>query len=182
MKKYDVFDGDVSDGALQAPADIDLLIVFLLEKLGGMTKAQILNAVSASGSANYLEAAQCVSNLIERGALHAEGDGEYAPLRITQNGRAALAVLGDNLPRSVGDKALRAALRAQTRLRNLEANAAEIEKTPDGCFLRLSVKEQDDILFSLRLYVAEELHAQSMRDRFLTEPSALLDAITAALL
>jgi len=180
--QYDAFKGGLPDGGLQTPADIDLLIVFMLEKLDGLTKPQILEAISSAGSANYLEAAQCVVNLLERGALRADGSDEDAPLHITQNGRTALAVLGDNLPRTVGEKTLRTALRAQTRLRNLEANTAEIEETHDGYTLCLSVKEQEDTLFALQMYVADKIQAQSMRDRFLTEPGKLLDVITAALL
>ncbi|MCL2023913.1 MAG: DUF4364 family protein [Oscillospiraceae bacterium] len=168
--------------ALTNPADIDLLIVFILQKLDGLSKAQVLEALTSSGSANYLEAAQCVSNLVARGALLAEGGDDDAPLHITQNARSALAVLGDNLPRSVGEKALRAALKLQSMRRNLNAHKAEIEEVPEGFFLHLSIEEQEMSVFSLRLFVAEKIQARTMRDSFLCNPSAVLDAVGAVLL
>ena len=61
-------------------------------------------------------------------------------------------------------------------------DTAEIEEAGDGFFLCLSVNEMDETLFSLRLYVADKIQAQTMRGRFLTDPAALLDALTAVLL
>jgi hypothetical protein len=180
--QYDAFRDGVPDNSLRAPADIDLLIVFLLEKLDGLTKAQVLEAISAAGTANYLEAAQCAANLVARGAIHAEGDDDDAPLRLTETGRAALAVLGENLPRSVGEKTLRAALRAQMRLRSLAAGSAKIEESRDGCTLSVAFGTENETLFSLRLSVADKLQAQKMRTRFLTEPETLYNAVIAALL
>jgi hypothetical protein len=180
--QYDAFRDGVPDGGLRTPADVDLLIVFLLEKLDGLTKAQVLEAISAAGTANYLEAAQCAAKLVARGALHSEGEDDDAPLHLTQTGRAALAVLGDNLPRSVGEKTLRAALRYQTRRRNIEASSAEIEPVGDGYALSVSFGTLGETLFSLRLVAANEIQAQNMRSRFLTEPEAVYNAVVAALL
>ena len=177
---YDIFSDSAQNFALDAPADVDLLIVFILEKLDGLTKAQILEAISSSGSANYLVAAQCVSNLITRGAIFSEG--EDAPLHITQNGRSALAVLGDNLPRSVAEKALRAALSLQSLLRNLKAHAAEIDECEDGYRLRLSLEENGASVLSLSLITVDKLQAQTMRDSFLRTPNEVLAAVTGALL
>jgi hypothetical protein len=174
--------GEINGGELQTPADIDLLIVYLIEKMDGLSKTQLLEAISAAGTANYMQAAQCIFNLVNRGILRSEGLGDDAPLHITELGQATFVVLVNKLPRSVIEETLRAALRLQSLRRGLAANSAEILPAKDGCTLSLEIKEGEDIMLSLRLFVADERQARAMRNRFLTEPGELLETITAALL
>ncbi|MDR0883681.1 MAG: DUF4364 family protein [Oscillospiraceae bacterium] len=175
-------DGAVS-ASLENPADIDLLIVTLVEKLDGLTKTQVLDAIAQAGAARFFDAAQCLENLVTRGALHAEGGaGDDVPLHATANGRAALVVLGDNLPRSIAERTMRCALRAKTRRVNAAENIAEIRKTDGACALDINITVDGQSLFRLSLAVEDELQAGQMRARFLAEPEGLYNAVLAALL
>lgn len=103
-------------GGLRSRNEIKVLVCYLLKSIEQPISKQLINEILQENSlANYFEINQAVSDLVRAGSLEEaaqEGDTVY---RVTDQGRSAAQTLEVNLPRSVREKAVNAAIRLLTR-------------------------------------------------------------------
>ena len=130
---YDALTAGVEYGGLRSKQEINLLICFLIENLDEpLSKSQMNELLQKEGLANYFEVSQAVDELIAAGKISVQaGDGRQL-LCAMQSVSAATRLLESELPRTVREKALNAAISMQIRAKRLKENTIEVEKLENG--------------------------------------------------
>ena len=167
---HDAFTAGVKPGGLIHASDIKLLLCYLLSGVdGSISKADLNEIMQAERLANYFEVNDALISLVSLGNV-TEHDGLY---EITDQGKAAAQVLNDDLPLTVRDAAVRAAIRILSRRRNERENKVEIKQTETDFFITCSVMDGETPLLSVTLRVADRLQADKIKEQFLNDPEAL---------
>lgn len=182
MTDYDAFSAGVSDGGLRTRQGIKLLICYMLENLEKpLTKEQLNEVIQEQGLANYFEGNQALDDLITAGTVIVEKEDDREFLVLTPEAREASKELESELPRTVREKAINAAVRLQIKARRLRENKIEIEKTGSGYHVSFTMADKDEVLLSLKVYCADITQAHSLKQGFLKDPVGIYSAIIAAL-
>lgn len=176
---YDSFSEGVEPGGLRTKNEIKVLIGYLLNRLSEpFTKEQLDEIICGEELANYFEMSQALSELVDSGNVNFENN----ELTITEKGRRNSEILEHDIPFTVREKALNAAVRLQTRLKRERENKIVIDRLENGCNVTLSVVDGDDEMMSVKLFVADYEQALSVKERFLEDPVKIYSNIVALLL
>lgn len=182
MDEYDAFSAGVEYGGLRSQQDIKLLICFLLDSLERpLTKTQLNEVMQDQGLANYFEVNQALSDLVATGIVNKDLQEEQEVLSFTERGRDAIALLADELPRTVREKALNAAVRLQIQARHKRENTIEVETLENGYHVTFTILDKQDVLMRLTVYVADITQVETVKKAFLNDPVSLYSGIIAAL-
>ncbi|MEI6578180.1 MAG: DUF4364 family protein [Eubacteriales bacterium] len=182
MEEYDAFSAGVEFGGLRNRHEIKLLICFLLENLDrSLSKAQLNEVMQEQGLANYFDVNQALGELIDNGTVGMELFEEQEILSLTGIGRDATQLLENDLPKTVREKALNAAVKLQTKARRARENKIELEKLEIGYNVTFTISDKDDILMRLTVYVADITQVETVKQGFLNDPVSLYSGIIAAL-
>lgn len=185
MEIYDAFTEGVEPGGLRNRNEIKTLICYLVSHLDTpITKGQLNNIICEEGLANYFELNQALSEVIDNGNITVAdvSDGEDPELFITTIGKQNTATLERDLPYTVRESALNAAVRMQTRLRREREHKIEIVRLENGCNITLSVLDGNDELMTVTLFVADYEQALSVKEKFLSDPVKVYSNIVALLM
>lgn len=178
--EYESFSEGVELGGLRTKNEIKILIGYLLSRLDTpLTREQLDEIVCGEELANYFEMSQALSELVENGNVYIKKNNE---LIITGTGRENSETLEHDIPYTVRERALNAAVRLQTRLRRERENKISIEQLEKGCNVTLGVVDGDDELMSVKLFVADYDQALSVKERFLEDPVKIYSNIVALLM
>lgn len=163
------FSSDVTFGGLTDLSDIKLLICYVLKSANiPLNQAQIAEVLLKDKLANYFSIAECITALQKD--EHIKNSQDFYTL--TQTGSHIANTLENSLPLNVREKAIAAALNAAKLHRNTQQTATEIIKVGSGCNLILKILDGDLILLEIKIYFADKLQAQTMRAKFLENPSS----------
>ena len=180
--EYDAFDEGIEPGGLRSRNEIKVLVCYLLKSIEQPISKQLINEILQENSlANYFEINQAVSDLVRAGSLEEaaqEGDTVY---RVTDQGRSAAQTLEVNLPRSVREKAVNAAIRLRTRAKREQENRIDIEKLENGYHVTFTIYDSTDELLKLTIFVADSMQVETVRKNFLNDPVKLYSNIIASL-
>ena len=180
--EYDAFDEGIEPGGLRSRNEIKVLVCYLLKSIEQPISKQLINEILQENSlANYFEINQAVSDLVRAGGLEEaaqEGDTVY---RVTDQGRSAAQPLEVNLPRSVREKAVNAAIRLLTRAKREQENRIDIEKLENGYHVTFTIYDSTDELLKLTIFVADSMQVETVRKSFLNAPVKLYSDIIASL-
>lgn len=180
--EYDAFDEGIELGGLRSRNEIKVLVCYLLKSIEQPISKQLINEILQENSlANYFEINQAVSDLVRAGSLEEaaqEGDTVY---RVTDQGRSAAQTLEVNLPRSVREKAVNAAIRLLTRAKREQENRIDIEKLENGYHVTFTIYDSTDELLKLTIFVADSMQVETVRKNFLNDPVKLYSNIIASL-
>ena len=188
--EYDAFDEGIEPGGLRSRNEIKVLVCYLLKSIEQPISKQLINEILQENSlANYFEINQAVSDLVRAGSLEEEslrrleeaaqeGDTVY---RVTDQGRSAAQTLEVNLPRSVREKAVNAAIRLLTRAKREQENRIDIEKLENGYHVTFTIYDSTDELLKLTIFVADSMQVETVRKNFLNDPVKLYSNIIASL-
>ena len=182
MGDYDALTAGVEYGGLRSKQEINLLICFLIENLDEpLSKSQMNELLQKEGLANYFEVSQAVDELIAAGKISVQaGDGRQL-LCAMQSVSAATRLLESELPRTVREKALNAAISMQIRAKRLKENTIEVEKLENGYMVTFTMAEKEDVLMRLSVYAADIRQVETIKQGFLDDPVALYSTILANL-
>lgn len=168
MAKNDAFIAGVKPGGLTDSTEIRLLLCYLVKSAGPITQQDIERALLEEALVNYFEIGSCLDDILKQKLVTCEGS-TYA---ITEKGVKVAAELADDLPRSVRERAVSAALRAQTWTRKEAEYSAKITEGPDGrCTIRCSIKGLDEEVFGITLAMPDRLTAELVKKRFILRGS-----------
>ena len=180
--EYDAFDEGIEPGGLRSRNEIKVLVCYLLKSIEQPISKQLINEILQENSlANYFEINQAVSDLVRAGSLEEaaqEGDTVY---RVTDQGRSAAQTLEVNLPRSVREKAVNAAIRLLTRAKREQEIRIDIEKLENGYHVTFTIYDSTDELLKLTIFVADSMQVETVRKNFLNDPVKLYSNIIASL-
>ena len=182
MELYDAFTEGVEPGGLRNRNEIKTLICYLVSHLDiPITKGQLNNIICEEGLANYFELNQALSEVIENGNVRTE-NGDDPELYITEIGKQNTSTLEKDLPYTVRENALNAALRLQTRLRREREHKIEITRLEKGCNITMSVLDGEDELMTVTIFVADYEQALSVKEKFLSDPVSIYSNIVSQLM
>lgn len=181
---FDALNAGVAPGGLRSRGEIRLLILYLLKTDSEPVTRKLIGDVMQERSiANYFEAMDAISELLDNGNITIEkGDEGQDLLVLTERGRQAVSVVEEDLPKTVRETALQTALRFQTLDRNQRENDVQIEPTEDGYQVSFSMKDNDTMLMSLKMFAADRDEAEKLKRNFLEDPVRVYSDILASLL
>ena len=164
MTANDAFTAGVRPGGLTSSTEIRLLLCYLVKNAGPITRKDLESALLDEELVNYFEIGSCLDDVTKQGLVTLT-DGSYT---ITEKGRKVAQELAYDLPRSVREKAVTAALRYQKWARKEARYSASITEKPDGhCTIRCTVKGLDSELFCLDLGMPDRLTAELVKKQFI---------------
>lgn len=183
MELYDAFTQGIKPGGLRSKSEIKLLVCYIICKIDkGISRNQLNEILTGEGLANYFEANEALAEVVKTGNVRIEYDNEEEILYPTDLGKANTAQLEDDLPYSVKEVALNAAIEMKSKLKRAQENNIEIIPHGNGYDVTISIMDSDDKLMSVTLYVADSAQADYVKEKFLQDPVKMYSTIVALLL
>ena len=165
------FSGGVGMGGLHDTEDIKLLVRYVLKTAGVPFSMQsIINSTTQSELANVFEVSNAANSLCADGLAQKDENGFFL---LTEKGESKVDELVNMLNPYVREEAKRCTAKEVIMARRLRENSVNI--TPqDGVYIvEISMREQDREILGLRLRVGTLQDAQTVKERFLDDPSSL---------
>ena len=160
------FTGGVRPGGLTTSTEIRILLCYLLKCVDiPLTRAEIEGALLGEELVNYFELSDALDKLCSLGHLEQAPEG----YKITPSGSSLADTLSSELPRSVRESAVNAVLTAQQYKRKLAQHKAQVIKTEDGWRTKCTIEDLGEPVFSFDLYLPDELTADAVKERFISE-------------
>ncbi|MCI2047984.1 MAG: DUF4364 family protein [Faecalibacterium sp.] len=163
----DAFTAGVKPGGLTNSTQIRLLLCYLIRCAAPLTREEIETALLGEQLVNYFEIGSALEDLEQRGLAECK-EKVYT---ITEKGARVAAELENDLPRSVRESAIAAAVRAQVWNRKSAEYGAEIRETPQGYSICCSIRGIAPEDFSLQLLMPDQLTAELVKKRFILRGS-----------
>ncbi|MDO5448255.1 MAG: DUF4364 family protein [Clostridia bacterium] len=186
MEIYDEFnalDEGIEPGGLRNKDEIKVLVCYLLKTLDtSITREQIGNIMQDQGIANYFETMDAISELLSNGSVSSNFIDEKECLEVTDIGKNAVVEVGNDLPKTVREKALKSALRFITLERNERENEVKIEPCEGGYEISFALKDKDTALMKLAMFVGDREQAEKLKNNFLEDPARVYGSILASLM
>ncbi len=183
VNEFDALSEGIELGGLRNKDEIRVLIGYLLKTVDSpISREQIGNIMQDQGIANYFEAMDAISELLSNGNVTSTFQDEKELLTITDIGRAAIATLEQDLPRTVREKAVKSAIRFMTLEKNERENEVKIEPTSDGYTISFSLKDRDSSMMDLSMFVPDKEQAERLKANFVEDPARVYSSILAALM
>jgi hypothetical protein len=159
----DAFTAGVKPGGLTNSTQIRLLLCYLIRCAAPLTRQEIETALLGEQLVNYFELGAGLEDIVGRG-LAEHKDQVYT---ITEKGAKVAAELEYDLPRSVREAAVTAAVRAQVWNKKSAEYSAEIRQTAQGYSICCTIHGIAPEDFSLQLLMPDELTAELVKKRFI---------------
>lgn len=168
------------NGGLTTKEDIRLLVCYMLSSLDSpIASHHVGEILQSNGLANYFEVMDSIGELIEFGHIAENQDNQNIYLVITDKGRVVAAELERRLPLTIREKSVECALALLTRIKIESENRVDILQTEKGWNVTCYVSDGSRDLMSLTLLVADRLQAESIRERFLIDPTRVYSGVLA---
>lgn len=178
MDNFTFSDG-IEPGGLRSRNEIKLLVCYLLSNVDEkITRSQLCEIALDKGLANYFEINQAVSELLENGMVISDFIECEEYLSVTERGRSSTKTLEVQLPRSVREKAINAAIKMLTLAKRKRENKVDVEKLENGGYHVTFTMEE---MMKLTIYVADELQVETVTNNFYEDPVKLYSSIIASL-
>lgn len=159
----EAFTAGVKPGGLTNTTQIRILLCYLIRTVAQpLSRQELESALLEQQLVNYFELAAGLADLEQQKLVRLE-KGRY---HITPEGRKVADLLLTDLPRSVREQAVQAAVLAQQYARKAAENQALVRRTPDGWQLDCRIQEMDREVFSLSLLMPDQATAEAARDAF----------------
>ena len=173
------FTAGVKPGGLTTSTEIRILLCYLLQQAGApLPRREIESALLGEELVNYFELASNLSELCEQGFLREE-EGGYT---VAPAGEEIADMLADDVPRSVREAAVRAALSARRFAYKEAQHHVEIVPADGGGFaVQCSLRDMESDVFSFSLYVPDRMTAQLTRTKFIENGDDIYRLMLAAL-
>ena len=157
----------IAPGGLREQPEIKLLICYLLKTLDkSLTRTQINEILQEYQIANYFEVNGAMSELVNGGQVVSEiVDGDEV-ISITSKSRIDVARIERSLPKTIREKAVKAALRILTRDRIKKESAVTVEPYGDGFHVTFTVTDVGAELLKVTVYVADERQIEIVKRNF----------------
>lgn len=177
MEKDAVSAGVEPIGGLFNTAEIKILICYILNTIKEPVPANMLgNLLHYEGIANAFEVSDAIATLTENGQLVLvnESDDTYT---VTDKGTNVAETLKTSLSFSVKERACAAALKMMARFKNARDTDIKIIKEDDDTYIRCTALDGNKPLISVKMLVADDTQALSIKERFLNNSSEIYSSI-----
>lgn len=169
----------VKPGGLTGDAEVRVLLCYLIRNAAPLTRENIENALLSEQLVNYFELSGSLADLEEQKLVTLDENGVY---NITPKGEAVTDELEfDLLPRSVRESAVRAAIRAQQRVRKADQHKAVLSKTTNGYQVQGTINDLGQPVFSIQLSLPDRRTAEMVKDAFIEKGDTIYAMVLNAL-
>ena len=176
---YDAFTGGVEPGGLRSKDEIRILLCYLLASVPApLSRDDILTIMQENGFANYFEVTDSLSELEENGnVLRTPG---HPPLyTVAEQGRMIARQLHMDLPLSVREKAVAAALSLLALARSKRENKVEVEEIEEGFIVTCHISGGEVELMRFSLYAPGRSQANLIEQSFHRSPQTVYQVMLA---
>ncbi len=168
----------VKPGGLTSSQEIRILICYMLDKIDtAVTRQQLEEVLLGEELVNYFVMADSLAQVVTAGLVQDTADGYL----ITEAGRTVADTLAADVPRSVRDTAVRGVIQAQHYAAKAAVHKSDIVKKDGGFEVRCYIEDESGILFSMALYMPDELSATAVKEKFISEGDSVYKLMLATL-
>ena len=172
----------IAPGGLREQPEIKLLICYLLKTLDkALTRTQINEILQEYRIANYFEVNGAMSELVNGGQVMSKIiDGDEV-ISITSKSKIDVARIERSLPKTIREKAVKAALRILTRDRIKKESKVDIEKLEHGYHVTFTILDVGTELLKITLYVADERQIEIVKNNFFNNAVGIYSNVISSL-
>lgn len=173
----------VGVGGMTEKYDIKILICYLLDAVRTPLTREQLNAIfQADQLVNYFSFCDAFAELIASGHLSLEQLDGQEVIRLHSLGKETARRLDRSLPRSLRDNVVESALRLIARLKIERENDVQILPCTNGCTVECRMHDGDFDILRLSVYAPDQAQAETIRERFLHDPTRIYQGLIGLLL
>lgn len=177
--EYQAFTQGVRPGSVTTSHEVIILICYMVSKSPQpVSLEQLGRALLREELVNYFEFSSVSEYLVKDGHLIANDQGLYT---VSKLGATTASTFESDLPTAVRERAMASLERILKLLRRQEENRVEIEKTPDGYRLSMTITDIGTDLLSLTMFMPTKEECETLRKRFLNDPLTIYKGIFALL-
>ncbi len=166
----DAFTAGVAPGGLISSQHVKLMVCYILARIGKpISRDDMLSLLQYEEIANYFEVVQAIDDLNKGGTIR-RTDAPFEEYEITNDGEEVVAELYRDLPYTMREKALKAAIKMMARNRSEAENRVEMVKTDVGVNVTCSVMDIDRPILTVTLLVPDMDQANLVKETFLDNP------------
>ena len=163
----DAFTAGVAPGGLISSQHVRLMVCYILATLKApIPRDKILELLQYEEIANYFEVVQAIDDLAKHGNIK-RTDAPYEEYVITEQGSEAIAELYRDLPFTVREKGIKAAVKMLGRMRSEAQNKVEMQQTDGGVNVTCSVMDGNRPILTVTLLVPDMEQAELVKENFL---------------
>ncbi|MBE6716264.1 MAG: DUF4364 family protein [Ruminococcaceae bacterium] len=181
--EFDAMTQGVSVGGVRSRYGVRVLLCYILKNVDSMVSRTAFSEILQSTElVNFFEINPALDALYENGLaeLIEKEDDDY--FRITPDGISVADKLQTDIPLSAREQALSAAFSVVARERLKGTVDYNIDKTENGCYVTLTVKDGGEIMMQTKLFAADYLQAELVGENFMKNPdklySGIIDSLT----
>lgn len=173
-----LFTEGVRPGGLTSGTEIRILLCYLLDSVNApVSREEIESVLLGEELVNYFVMAESLSQLKEAGLVIEDEQG----FSITDAGKTVGRTLSSEVPRTIRDVAVRGVIQAQQYKAKAAAHKSKIQKQGAGNLVQCSIEDEGGTLFSMDLYMPDELSAQTVKEKFIENGDEVYKLVLAAL-
>ena len=165
-------------GGLRTKNEIRVLLCYLLNNISAeISKTGVNEIIQSLQLVNFFEVNSALASLAESGLVTVsthDGDEYYA---IAEAGKALADRLDTELPLSVREAAVKAAVGIVAREKMRGSADVELRKLERGYHVVMTVRDQGGIMQQTVLYAADILQAEALGESFMNAPEKLYAGI-----
>lgn len=174
----EAFTAGVKPGSITTTTQIRILLCYVIRTVAQpLSRAELEQALMEKELVNYFELAAGLSDLENQELVTVE-NGRY---RITPKGRSVADLLLTDLPRSVREQAVQAAVLAQQWARKAAQHQAAVLPDDRGFCVDCHIKQENRDVFRLQVSMPDQATAECARDAFIEKGGELYKVMLAAL-
>lgn len=174
----EAFTAGVKPGGLTTTTQIRILLCYVIRTVAHpLSRSELEQAMLEKELINYFELADGLSDLEQQELVTVENDRYH----ITEKGRHVADLLLTDLPRSIREQAVQAAVLAQQWARKAAENKAVVLPVTGGYQLDCRIQELGQDVFHLTLLMPDRSTAEFARDTFIEKGADFYKIMLAAL-
>ena len=168
-------------GSLISSDEIKILLCYVLKTIDAPVPGKkMANLFHFESIANYFEVIDALEALKQNGnVVYFENDDTYI---VTKEGALAAQTLKKSLPFTIREKAFAVTAKLLASIRNARETQIDITEEDGNMYITCAAVENQKVLMSFKLMVADEIQAQYIKQQFLDDPSyvytGLIDLLT----
>lgn len=175
---YETFTAGVTLGGLRTQNDIRIVICYILNSVKQpLTMANLEEILQGRGIANYFEVSDALSALVKNGNVTKSEDGFYT---LEPSGELIANRLDVDLPLSIRDNALEAAINLLATIKRDKENFSESVKTDNGYNVTCHISGGDFELMKFTVYVPDYFQSKTVKRNFQKNPETIYKILLAS--
>ena len=170
----EAFTAGVKPGGLTDNTQIRILLCYLVKTAGPLTRDTLQGALLQEQLVNYFEFADALADVERQQLVSLDEDERYS---ITDKGSTVADTLAFDLPRTVRESAIRAAMQIQSWKHKAAMNRARIEEEDGEYVVWCAIGDMGSDVFRLQLAMPDKLTAETIRNNFTAHGSEIYSKV-----